>query len=180
MMKQEVILVDEADCAVGTEEKMKVHEEGLLHRAFSVFIVNSKNELLLQKRAGSKYHSPGLWTNTCCSHPAPGEDLQQSAEKRLMEEMGFSCPLSWLFKFTYRTSFENKLIEHELDHVFIGKCNVQPTPNPAEVESWQWVDIDFLQRDVKNNPQKYTFWLRYVYDRFYGEYTAWEKQQAKV
>jgi isopentenyl-diphosphate delta-isomerase len=178
IMRQEVILVNEFDCAVGTEEKIKAHEKGLLHRAFSVFIINGKHELLLQKRSSSKYHSPGLWTNTCCSHPVPGEDLQSSAEKRLVEEMGFTCSLSWSFKFIYKTSFENKLTEHELDHVFIGKCNAKPIPNPDEVEDWQWVDIDFLKLDVHNHPDKYTFWLRYVYDRFYLHYEAWEKQNS--
>ncbi len=178
MMRQEVILVDEFDCAVGTEEKMKAHEEGLLHRAFSVFIINNKNELLLQKRANSKYHSPGLWTNTCCSHPAPGEDLQLSAEKRLLEEMGFTCSLSWLFKFIYKTSFENNLTEYELDHVYIGKFNGKPIPDPDEVEDWQWLDTDFLKLDVKNNPHKYTFWLRYVYDRFYLYSAARKKQKG--
>ena len=171
MMRQEVILVDELDRAIGTEEKIKAHEEGLLHRAFSVFIVNNRNELLLQKRASSKYHSPGLWTNTCCSHPAPGEDLQVSAEKRLLEEMGFSCSLSWLFKFIYKTSFDNNLTEHELDHVFIGKFDAKPIPNPEEVENWRWVDLDFLKHDIKVDPQKYTFWLRHVYDRFYLSYS---------
>ena len=174
-MKQEVILVDEFDCAIGTEEKMKAHEKGLLHRAFSVFVVNKKNELLLQKRAAGKYHSPGLWTNTCCSHPAPGEVLQIAAEKRLREEMGFSCSLSWLFKFTYKTSFDNKLTEHELDHVYLGEFNGRPVPDPDEAEDWQWADMEFLKLDIKNNPQKYTFWLRYVYNRFYLHYVALEK-----
>jgi isopentenyl-diphosphate delta-isomerase len=170
MMRKKVILVDEFDRMVGMEEKMKAHEKGLLHRAFSVFVVNEQDELLLQQRAGNKYHSPGLWTNTCCSHPAPGEDLRQSAEKRLREEMGFSCALTWLFKFTYKISFDNKLTEHEVDHVFLGRYHAQPVPNPSEVAEWRWESFDTLKRDMIENPQQYTFWFRHVFERFYDRY----------
>ena len=169
-MERKVILVNESDCVIGSADKIKAHEDGMLHRAFSAFIINNKDELLLQKRAGSKYHSPGLWTNTCCSHPAPGEDLQQSAEKRLFEEMGISCTLIWMFKFMYKTTFENKLTEYEIDHVFLGRSNANPTPNPDEVEDWRWVNIDALKVDLKNNPQLYTFWFCHVFDRFYDSY----------
>ena len=175
MMIQKVILVDELDRAVGTEEKIKAHEKGLLHRAFSVFVINNQDELLLQKRASNKYHSPGLWTNTCCSHPAPGEDLQLSAEKRLLEEMGFSCPLTWIFKLTYKVSFENGLTEHELDHVFFGRFNDNPMPNPHEVEDWRWENIDSLKRDLIKNPHRYTYWFRHMYDQFYDSYMDKEK-----
>lgn len=171
-MRQEVILVDEFDHAIGSEEKMKAHEHGLLHRAFSVFVVNNKDELLLQKRADSKYHSASLWTNTCCSHPAPGEVLQEAAEKRLLEEMGFTCSLNWQFKFMYKASFENKLTEHEIDHVFLGKSNINPIPNPEEVADWRWENIHSLKLDLKKNPHQYTFWLCYSYDRFYNDYLA--------
>lgn len=169
-MKQKVILVDDFDCAIGSADKMKAHEEGLLHRAFSAFIVNNRDELLLQKRAGSKYHSPGLWTNTCCSHPAPGEALQLAAEKRLVEEMGISCSLTWLFKFRYKASFENKLTEHEIDHVFLGKYDANPIPNPDEVEDWRWVNMESLKVDLNQHPHLYTYWLCHIYDSFYDSY----------
>jgi isopentenyl-diphosphate delta-isomerase len=174
-MIQKVILVDEFDRAIGTEEKIKAHEKGLLHRAFSVFVINSQDELLLQKRAGNKYHSPALWTNTCCSHPAPGEDLQHSAEKRLLEEMGFSCSLTWIFKLIYKVSFDNELTEHELDHVFLGRCNVNPVPNPHEVEDWRWENMDSLKHDLIKNPHQYTYWFCHMYDRFYDSYMAQKK-----
>jgi isopentenyl-diphosphate Delta-isomerase len=171
-MEQQLILVDAFDCAIGSAAKMKVHEEGLLHRAFSAFVVNSRDELLLQKRACSKYHSPGLWTNTCCSHPAPGEELRLAAEKRLMEEMGISCSLRWLFKFNYKATFENGLTEHEIDHVFLGRSNDTPLPNPQEVEDWRWVPMEALKADLKKNPRQYTYWLCQIYDRFYDHYMA--------
>ncbi|RAU84481.1 isopentenyl-diphosphate Delta-isomerase [Pontibacter arcticus] len=174
MALQEVILVDELDNEIGREEKLKAHLDGVLHRAFSVFILNDKGELLLQQRASGKYHSPGLWTNTCCSHPSPGEELQASAQKRLQEEMGFTCPLIWLFKFKYKIAFDNNLTEHELDHVFVGRYNQDPTPNPEEVESWAWVNLDSLKTDLEENPEKYTYWFRYVYDTFYNTYCLQE------
>lgn len=174
-MEHKVILVDEFDKAIGSAEKLKAHTEGLLHRAFSSFIINDKDELLLQKRASSKYHSPGLWTNTCCSHPSPGETLQLAAEKRLMEEMGIRCTLTWLFKFMYKTTFENKLTEYEIDHVFLGRTNDHPIPNPQEVADWQWVHIDVLIEDLKKNPDQYTFWLRHIYDQVYASYIAQKK-----
>ncbi|MBW3544265.1 MAG: isopentenyl-diphosphate Delta-isomerase [Bacteroidetes bacterium] len=174
-MKQKVILVDDFDCAIGSADKMKAHEEGLLHRAFSAFIVNNRDELLLQKRAGSKYHSPGLWTNTCCSHPAPGEALQLAAEKRLVEEMGISCSLTWLFKFMYKASFENKLTEHEIDHVFLGRYEANPIPNPDEVADWRWVNMEALRVDLKKHPHQYTYWLCHIYDSFYDHYMALRK-----
>lgn len=171
-MIQKVVLVDEHDRAIGSAEKMAAHEEGLLHRAFSAFVINDRDELLLQKRASTKYHSPGLWTNTCCSHPAPGEELQPAAEKRLLEEMGFTCPLTWLFKFKYKASFENKLTEHEIDHVFLGSATANPNPDPEEVEDWRWENIHSLKDELKKNPHGYSFWLCYVFDRFYEHYTA--------
>ncbi|MDQ3536891.1 MAG: isopentenyl-diphosphate Delta-isomerase [Bacteroidota bacterium] len=164
---QEVILVDENDFEIGTEEKLKAHLEGKLHRAFSIFVINSNNELLLQKRASQKYHSPGLWTNTCCSHPAPGEALKDAVQKRLQEEMGFNCQLNWSFSFIYKATFENGLTEYEFDHVYLGKHNLQPRPNPAEVEDWKWMDIDQLRLDIKENNHLYTFWFTYIYERFY-------------
>lgn len=165
---KEVILVDENDVEIGTEEKLKAHLEGKLHRAFSIFVVNSKNELLLQKRASQKYHSPGLWTNTCCSHPAPDENLDSAAQKRLYEEMGFNCPLTWSFSFLYKAEFENGLTEHEFDHVYIGNYELQPHPNPLEVEDWKWMDMERLKIDIKENSYLYTFWFIYIYDKFYS------------
>ncbi|MDQ3395452.1 MAG: isopentenyl-diphosphate Delta-isomerase [Bacteroidota bacterium] len=164
---QEVILVDENDVAIGTEEKLKAHLEGKLHRAFSVFVINQKNEVLLQKRASGKYHSPGLWTNTCCSHPSPGEDMETAVHNRLIEEMGFDCKLQWSFSFIYKASFENGLTEYEFDHVFIGKYNLEPKPNPLEVEDWKWIDMDLLRKDILTNQNLYTFWFSYIYEKFH-------------
>lgn len=166
---QEVILVDENDVMVGTEEKLKAHQEGKLHRAFSIFVINSKNEILLQKRASNKYHSPGLWTNTCCSHPVPGENLEDSVHRRLWEEMGFDCPLHWSFSFIYKAEFDNGLTEHEFDHVYLGTFDSQPKPDRLEVEDWKWMDLDSLVLDIKTNNHLYTFWFAYIYERFYNK-----------
>jgi len=161
----EVILVDENDNEIGTEEKMKAHQEGKLHRAFSIFIFNSKGELLLQKRAKSKYHSGGLWSNTCCSHPMPGEALEKTVHRRLKEEMGFDCELKEIFSFTYKAKFDNGLIEHEYDHVFIGKFDGKPTPNPEEVDEWKWIDVEELKKGIQENPDNYTYWLKASIDK---------------
>ena len=161
----EVILVDENDNEIGTEEKMKAHQEGKLHRAFSIFIFNSKGELLLQKRAKSKYHSGGLWSNTCCSHPMPGEALEKTVHRRLIEEMGFDCELKEIFSFTYKAKFDNGLIEHEYDHVFIGKFDGKPTPNPEEVDEWKWIDVEELKKGIQENPDNYTYWLKASIDK---------------
>ena len=157
---EEVILVDEKDRQVGTEEKIKAHKEGKLHRAFSIFVFNHEGRLLLQQRALTKYHCPGLWSNTVCSHPRPGEPVNAAAHRRLMEEMGFDCPLKESFTFIYKTKFDNGLYEHEFDHVLIGSYDGDPVPNPEEAESWKWVGMDELRKDVKENPQNYTYWLR--------------------
>lgn len=166
---QKVILVDENDVMVGTEEKLKAHLDGKLHRAFSIFVINSKNELLLQKRASEKYHSPGLWTNTCCSHPAPEETLNQSVHRRLKEEMGFDCKLSWSFSFIYKAEFENGLTEHEYDHVYIGNYDLEPDPNPLEVEDWKWMNMDQIRNDINENNHLYTFWFGFIYEKFYAK-----------
>ena len=157
---EKVILVDENDRATGWEEKMKAHQEGKLHRAFSVFIFNSKGELMIQKRAANKYHSPGLWTNTCCSHPAPGEKTEEAAHRRLNEEMGFDCELKNQGSFIYRKQFSNGLIEHELDHVFTGHYDADPTINQREADSWKWVDLLQLKQELSDHPEKYTYWLK--------------------
>lgn len=153
-----VVLVDKEDKKVGTEEKLKAHEENKLHRAFSVVIFNSEGEILLQKRAQGKYHSGGLWSNTCCSHPAPGADLQEAAKKRLEEEMGFTTELSEVYSFYYQKDFEG-LSEHEIDHVFVGVYNNDPDPDPKEAEDWRWADPEKLKNEIEQSPAEFSFWF---------------------
>jgi isopentenyl-diphosphate delta-isomerase len=160
----DVVLVDENDKELGLEEKLEAHKKGKLHRAFSVFVFNSKKELLMQKRASEKYHSSGVWTNTCCSHPGKGEDVKKEAEKRLKEEMGFSCNLEKKFGFIYRAVLDNSFIEHEYDYVFFGKYDKNPNPNKSEVDDWRWVSLKELKRDIEKNPKKYSPWLRIIID----------------
>ncbi len=162
-----VILVDSKDYPIGTMEKLEAHQKGALHRAYSVFLFNSVNELLLQKRASDKYHSSDLWTNTCCSHPAPGEHLTTSAQNRLLEEMGITTSLQSLFSFTYKTEFADGLIEHELDHILIGKFNAPPLPNPAEVCDWRYASLKEISIEIKVAPENYTFWFRQIYKRVF-------------
>jgi isopentenyl-diphosphate delta-isomerase len=155
-----VILVDDNDKEIGTEEKIKAHKEGKLHRAFSIFVFNSRGELLLQKRAPSKYHSGGLWTNTCCSHPVPDENMTSTIHKRLEEEMGFDCELRKAFHFIYRAELTNGLIEHEYDHVFSGIYDGDVKPNPDEVSDFKWVELNDLEKDLAAHPELFTPWLR--------------------
>ncbi len=160
MAIEEVILVDEHDKELGTMEKIEAHEKALLHRAFSIFVFNDAGQMMLQKRALSKYHSPGLWTNTCCSHPRPGESLEKATSRRILEEMGFECEMVEIFSFIYTAPFDHGLTEHELDHVFVGIYNDKPQINPEEVAEWKWIPTDQLQADVKENPDKYTVWFK--------------------
>lgn len=160
-MPNNVILVDEQDNPVGTEEKLAAHQKGLLHRAFSIFTFNSKGELLLQRRAKSKYHSGGLWTNTVCSHQSPGESTEDAAHRRLMEEMGFDCPVKEVGFLLYKTHFENGLTEHEFDHILLGSYDGPiDHVNPEEVEEWKWIKPENLLEDMKDNPDAYTYWFR--------------------
>ncbi|MBB6271386.1 isopentenyl-diphosphate delta-isomerase [Pedobacter cryoconitis] len=161
-MIEYVSLVDEKDNETGIMEKLAAHEQGLLHRAISVFIFNDKNELLLQRRAAGKYHSPLLWTNTCCSHPRPAEVLIDSAHRRLKEEMNMNCELSHQFSFIYKAEFENGLTEHELDHVFFGTTNQVPEPDPEEVAEWEYLSLDTIEKDVALLPEKYTAWFKLI------------------
>jgi isopentenyl-diphosphate delta-isomerase len=163
MPEPRVILVNNADQETGTAGKMEAHEKGLLHRAVSVFIFNSRNQLLLQRRSASKYHSAGLWTNTTCSHPAPGETTAQAARRRLNEEMGLDCNLKYLFPFSYRTEFENGLTENELDHVFAGHTDENPSPDINEVQDWKWISHDDLLKEIRLNPEAYTTWFKLVW-----------------
>lgn len=165
MNASKLVLVDENDHPVGTMEKMEVHEKGLLHRAFSVLIFNDKDELLLQQRAFDKYHCGGLWTNTCCSHPLPEEDVKDAAQRRLQEEMGIVCDLQKSFEFIYRAEFENGLTEHEYDHVFVGVFSGKPVININEVAAWKYVSPDALRKDIADHPDKYTPWFKIILDR---------------
>ena len=162
---EEIILVDENDNQIGTEEKQKAHIEGKMHRAFSVYIFNSKGELLIQQRAKTKYHSAGLWANTCCSHPRPGEDTEEAAHRRLKEELGIDTALKKEMEFVYKVKFDNGLTENEYLHVLTGKADVAPIPNPHEVEDWKWVSIDNLRKDIKENPGKYAYWLKITVEK---------------
>lgn len=157
--QERVVLVNSDDEIVGVGEKIETHLRGDLHRAFSIFIFNSKGELLLQRRAATKYHSQSLWSNTCCGHPRPEEFLEEAAHRRLKEEMGFDCELKETFSFVYAVKFDNDFSEHEYDHVFVGRYDGNPVPDPAEVEDWQWVDPVVLKKDLAQNSANYTYWL---------------------
>jgi isopentenyl-diphosphate delta-isomerase len=158
----EVVLVDHNDLQVGTMEKLEAHRHGLLHRAVSVFLFNSKGEVMLQRRALSKYHSAGLWTNTCCSHPYPGESAADAARRRLMEEMGIDATLDFSHSFIYKTELEGGLTEHELDHVFIGSYDGEASPDPEEADQWKFVPLADLMEDIKVHPDLYTVWMRLI------------------
>jgi isopentenyl-diphosphate Delta-isomerase len=167
MKEEQVILVNENDEPIGLMNKLEAHEKAVLHRAFSVFVLNDKNEVLLQQRAHHKYHSPLLWTNTCCSHQRAGETNIEAGKRRLFEEMGFKTELKELFHFIYKAPFDNGLTEHELDHVMIGYSNEEPNINAEEVESWKWMTIEEIKEDMIQNPEIYTVWFKIIFDQFY-------------
>lgn len=167
MTEEKVILVNENDEPIGLMEKLEAHEKAVLHRAFSVFILNDKNEVMLQQRAHHKYHSPMLWTNTCCSHQREGESNIEAGTRRLHEEMGFSAELKELFHFIYKAPFDNGLTEHELDHVMIGYYNEEPKINPDEVENWKWMSIEAIKDDIQTQSENYTVWFKIIFDEFY-------------
>lgn len=167
MTEEKVILVNENDEPIGLMEKLEAHEKAVLHRAFSVFVLNDKNEVMLQQRAHHKYHSPLLWTNTCCSHQREGETNIQAGTRRLFEEMGFTTELKELFHFIYKAPFDNGLTEHELDHVMIGYYNEAPKINPDEVESWKWMSIEAIRDDIQTQSENYTVWFKIIFDEFY-------------
>ncbi|HEX8557533.1 MAG TPA: isopentenyl-diphosphate Delta-isomerase [Pyrinomonadaceae bacterium] len=157
---ERVILVDERDREVGAAEKLRAHRDGALHRAFSVFVFDRGGRLLLQRRARGKYHSGGLWSNTACGHPRPGEATDAAARRRLREEMGLDCDLREAFEFIYRAELDGALVEHEYDHVFVGVDEAEPAPDPSEVEEWRWVTMGELRRELRDEPQRYSYWLK--------------------
>lgn len=167
MKEEQVILVNEQDEPIGLMGKMEAHEKAVLHRAFSVFVLNDQNEVMLQQRAAHKYHSPLLWTNTCCSHQRAGETNIEAGTRRLSEEMGFTTELKELFHFIYKAPFDNGLTEHELDHVMVGRYNGVPEINPEEVASWKWMSIEDIKSDMKSHPEAYTIWFKIIFDEFY-------------
>lgn len=169
MNEEKVILVDENDQPIGLMEKMEAHEKALLHRAFSVFIINAKNELMLQRRALHKYHSPGLWTNTCCSHQRENESTLNAGTRRLQEEMGFVTPLEEKFSFIYKAAFDNGLTEHEFDHVLVGTYEKDPVINEDEVSEWKWMPLLDVKTDIENNPNEYTPWFKIIFEKFFEE-----------
>jgi len=171
MEEEKVILVNENDEQIGLMPKLEAHEKALLHRAFSVFILNDKQELMLQQRAYHKYHSPGLWTNTCCSHQREGENNIEAGTRRLQEEMGFITPLRETISFIYKAPFDNGLTEHELDHVLVGHYEENPIINPEEVAAWKWMPIDDIKKDMTLNPDSYTAWFKIIFDKFYSHIT---------
>ena len=157
---QQVVLVDKDDSEIGRSEKLEAHRRGVLHRAISVFILNSAGEMLLQKRAVATYHSAGLWSNGCCTHPYPDESPEAAAHRRLREELGFDCPLERAFSFVYRENVGDGLVEHEYDHVFIGTYDGDVTPCRDEVAAVRWETMDSIARDLEANPASYTPWFR--------------------
>lgn len=167
MKEEQVILVNTNNEQIGTMPKMEAHEKALLHRAFSVFITNDSGEIMLQQRAASKYHSPLLWTNTCCSHQRVGESNIKAGKRRLQEEMGFQAELKELFSFIYKAPFDNGLTEHEYDHVMLGTFNDEPNINPNEVEAWKWMSPEHVKEDIANNPSDYTVWFKIIFEKFY-------------
>jgi len=165
--EEQVILVTPEDQVVGTMPKLEAHEKAVLHRAFSVFVLNDRGETMLQQRAAHKYHSPLLWTNTCCSHQRLGETNIEAGKRRLMEEMGFETELRELFSFIYKAPFDNGLTEHELDHVLLGYYSGSPDINPEEVADWKWMGLDEIRQELEEFPDNYTAWFRIIFNRFY-------------
>lgn len=168
MAEEHVILVNEKDQEIGLMPKLEAHQKAVLHRAFSVFIFNSENELMLQQRASNKYHSPNLWTNTCCSHQRSGESNIQAGTRRLYEEMGFTTSLKEITSFIYKAPFDNGLTEHELDHIMVGYYNEDPVINSDEVEDWKWMKIEDVKNDISLNPDLYTAWFKIIFKNFYN------------
>lgn len=164
-MREEVVLVNGDDEVVGVAEKLAAHLSGDLHRAFSIFVFNSAGRLLLQKRAAGKYHSPGLWSNTCCGHPRLGESAEEGARRRLHEEMGFECEVRKVFAFTYYAELDGGLIEHEYDHVFLGHFDGSPDPDPDEAGDWKWADLSALRANIRQNPEQFTYWFKVSLDQ---------------
>lgn len=162
---EQVILVDEYDNEIGSMEKMEAHQKGLLHRAFSIVIFNSKGEMLLQQRAVEKYHSGGLWTNACCSHPRPGETLEEAGKRKLLQEMGFDCDLNYSHKFIYKVALDNKLTEYEWDYVLVGYYDGAPTINKQEAQAWKYESLDSIRNDARQNPDAYTCWFKLMLEQ---------------
>ena len=168
MTEEHVILVDKDNNKIGLMPKMEAHEKALLHRAFSVFVFNDAGELMLQQRAAEKYHSPLLWTNTCCSHQRDGETNLEAGKRRLQEEMGFECKLEEVFSFIYKAPFDNGLTEHELDHVMVGKYNGLPKINKEEVQDYKWMTLEEVKVDMELNPSIYTAWFQIIFEKYYN------------
>lgn len=160
-----VVLVDDRDREIGSMPKLEAHLQGALHRAFSVFVFNGAGEILLQRRAANKYHSGGLWSNTCCSHPRPGEPVSHAAHRRLREEMGMTCSLESAFSFVYRSYLDNGITEHEVDHVFVGRADYPPTPDPSEVSDWRCASIDVVRQELERDAGRFTTWFRICFER---------------
>lgn len=168
MVEEQVILVNEYDEQIGLMPKMEAHEKAVLHRAFSVFVFNTKNELMLQQRAAHKYHSPLLWTNTCCSHQRDGESNIEAGTRRLKEEMGFTTDLIETTSFIYKAPFDNGLTEHELDHIMLGYYENEPNINKQEVEDWKWMPLEDVKHDINVHPEQYTAWFKIIFEKFYN------------
>ena len=171
MKEEHVILVNHLNEQIGTMPKMEAHEKAVLHRAFSVFVMNSNGETMLQQRAAHKYHSPLLWTNTCCSHQRVGESNIEAGKRRLQEEMGFITDLKELFSFIYKAPFDNGLTEHELDHVMVGYYDEKPIINKDEVAAWKWMMPESIKIDISKNPDNYTAWFKIIFEKFYNHIT---------
>ena len=176
MSEQEVILVNENDEPIGTMKKMEAHQKGLLHRAFSVFVFDSNGRMLLQQRSAGKYHGANLWTNACCSHPFPDEDVKEAAQRRLKEELGFTTELHEIFSFTYKAQVENNLIEHEFDHVFAGEYENEIRPNPHEVSNIVYKSMDQIKREIDLHPSDFTSWFKIAFPRI----DKWWKERYEV
>jgi isopentenyl-diphosphate delta-isomerase len=166
MIEDIIVLVNENDENIGSIGKLEAHQKGLLHRAFSIIVWNNQNQILIHQRAFGKYHSEGLWTNTCCSHPKMGETVIEAAHRRLKEEMGFDCQLEQKFHFIYKVELENQLIENELDHVLIGEFNENPSPNPDEVNDYRWISLPELKKEIDEKPTTFTFWFKEIIQNY--------------
>jgi isopentenyl-diphosphate Delta-isomerase len=177
-VNEEVILVDENDRAIGSKEKLSAHVEGRLHRAFSIFVLDSEGQALLQQRSGSKYHSRMLWSNTCCGHPRPGEYIETAAHRRLVEEMGFDCELSAVVSLMYNLEVGEHLFEHEYNHIFIGRFDGKPSPNLAEVADWKWVALGELRNNMSTWPARYTSWLAATTERVWLSLSKQESERS--